>query len=107
MTVTSARAFFIGAASLLSLGVAGPAAAADPDPARGQALAERWCVSCHLVGPDGPGADAAPAFASLGGRTDQQLRGWISDPHPPMPDLQLSGPDIDDIVAYILSISAD
>ncbi len=85
------------------LAAAGAAQAADPD--RGRALAARWCVSCHVVAPDTPGADAGPAFETLGDRTEDQLRLWIADPHPPMPDMQISGPDIDDIVAHIRAVS--
>ena len=94
------------AALVLGAAVAAAPAAAEPDPERGRALAERWCVSCHVIGPDGPGADAGPAFPTLGDRSETQLRGWLAEPHPPMPDLQLSGPDIDDLAAYIRSVAA-
>ncbi len=100
---------FARPALLAALGAVLPLAvqAADPDPERGRALAQRWCVSCHVVDEDGSGADAGPAFASMGDRSDAQLRGWLSAPHPAMPHLDLSGPDIDDLAAYIRAISSE
>ena len=90
----------------LALGaLANPALAADAE--RGRELALRWCVACHVVDEKEPGGDAGPAFASVVnrlGRTEDELRGWLSDPHPPMPDMNLSAVEIDDILAYILSL---
>lgn len=93
--------------SLLPAALPFAASAADPDPERGGELARRWCVACHVVEEGGSGADAGPAFATLGDRSEAQIRGWVSAPHPAMPDLQISGPDIDDIAAYIRSIAAE
>ncbi len=92
---------------LLALTCAQPALAADPDAERGRELALRWCASCHVVDADAPGGDAGPAFATLVnrlGRTEEELRVWLSDPHPPMPEMNLSGVEIDDILAHILSL---
>lgn len=66
-----------------------PAGAADS--ARGASLAERWCASCHISGPGmnpAPGTDAGPPFATIAADpalTEQRLRGWLANPHPPMP----------------------
>ncbi len=82
----------------------GPAAA---DPERGRLLAQRWCVSCHVIGPDTPGGDAGPALpvvAKRPGTSFESLRNWLADPHPPMPDLKLSATEFDDIADYILSL---
>lgn len=82
----------------------GPAWAAG-DAAQGKTAAERWCASCHAVGPGGRGSDAAPSFAAIGQRRDDVfLRGFLSNPHPPMPRVELSRRDIDDLVAYIVSL---
>jgi mono/diheme cytochrome c family protein len=85
--------------------VVAPARAEDAD--RGKELALRWCVACHVVEGETPGGDAGPPFASLVntlGRSEDDLRGWLSDPHPPMPDLNLSSIEIDDIIAYIATL---
>ncbi len=89
--------------------LAGQAAAQDPrdpDPARGLEMVERWCVKCHLIGPDGPGGDVGPSFQSVAEtRSEEALRAWISDPHPPMPKLDISANAVDDITAYIGSLA--
>lgn len=80
-------------------------AAAEDEAARGRALAERWCAECHVIAPEGPGADAAPAFPNLARRTDAELRAWLADPHPPMPDPGLSGREIEALVAHIRAVT--
>lgn len=82
-----------------------PAGAQDID--RGRDLALRWCVSCHVVAPDAAGGDAGPAFAGVAarpGQTEQAIRNWLADPHPPMPDLNLSATEFNDLAAYIFSL---
>ena len=82
-----------------------PAVAADS--ARGASLATRWCVSCHIPGPgmkSGSGTDAGPPFAQIAADpayTDERLRGWLVDPHPPMPNFNLSRAEIEDLIAHI------
>lgn len=90
------------AVALIGLGASPVAAQGDSE--AGRDLAERWCTSCHVVEPEGPGTDAAPPLPALmadGGRTADDLRAWLSDPHPPMPDLALTRQEIEDIVAYL------
>ena len=86
-------------AGILSIG----ASAADIK--KGEKLAKQWCRECHLVGGDqAAGGDTAPTFASIAEtaaeRTDE-LRAWLADPHPPMPNLSLTRQEIDDLLAYI------
>lgn len=84
--------------------VAGPARAAG-DAAEGQRIAEQWCFGCHAVG--AAGTDAAPPFtevAKRAGRTDDYFYVWLTDPHPPMPRLDLSRQDIADLIAYLRSL---
>lgn len=84
------------------------AGAAGNGPA-GQALAQRWCSACHAVDRVGPASDTAPAFSTIARtahRDDAWLRAWLTDPHPPMPNFQLSRQQIDDIMAYLGSLAA-
>lgn len=104
--MTPHRALRLALAAGLALAPALPGAQ-QPDTARGHELAIRWCADCHLVGPDGPGGDVAPAFVTLArARSDEALRGWIAEPHPPMPALDLSAMAVDEIAAYIRTLGA-
>lgn len=76
-------------------------------PDNGLKLARQWCTTCHVVEPAGRGGDAGPPFVQVANRPDrtaQTLRAWLNDPHPPMPNLGLSGREVDDIAAYIESL---
>jgi len=74
----------------------------------GRELARTWCTSCHVVDVEGQGADAGAALPQLlrdGQRTADELRGWLAAPHPPMPDLALTRQEIENIVAYLQSLT--
>ena len=91
------------------MAVLGTSAAAD-DVERGRALAERWCASCHVIAPDEPGGDVGPAFETVANREGQTLGGtvaWLFEPHPPMPDLQLSPAEFRDLAAYVMSLRTE
>ena len=82
-----------------------PAAAGDAQ--AGSALAQSWCKSCHVVGPRGSGTDAVPSFAAIASDptlTPERLRAFLANPRHPMPNPQLAGTEIDDLVAYIQSL---
>ncbi len=82
-------------------------AARAQDRAMGQRIAIEWCASCHAVDGARRASDAAPAFSAIANQPDLAasfLRAIIIDPHPPMPKLDLPRIDIDDLVAYILSL---
>ena len=83
-------------------------AAVGQDAEEGGRLARRWCADCHVVGSEQErGGDAAPAVAAIAeARAGQEawLAGWLSDPHPPMPDLGLSRRQIEDVIAYLDSL---
>ena len=73
----------------------------------GKRVAERWCSGCHLVGQRGRGGGGAPAFVALANnpaKSERYLKTWITNPHPPMPNFNLSRRTVDDLVAYILSL---
>ena len=86
-----------------------PVVAAAADPERGLQLGRRWCASCHLVEAVGPASDAAPPFVAISmdpAITPERLHAWLTKPHPPMPDLQLTRSEEDDILAYIMSLKS-
>ena len=74
------------------------------DPLLGEAIAKRWCADCHTLG-DGPTAsDQAPGFRAIArGRrgTPEQIRAFLTQPHAPMPQMQLSRNEIENLIAYI------
>ena len=76
--------------------------------AEGHNLAGQWCVSCHIIEPAGTSAsDVAPPFPKIAQDkrlTPQQLRIWLANPHPPMPNLSLTREEIENLVAYIGSL---
>src|SRR6476646_9839332 len=78
------------------------------DARNGEALARRWCATCHVVAADQPGpASEAPPFASIAKRPDfdaQKLAFFLLNPHPKMPDMQLSRDETSDIAAYIATL---
>jgi mono/diheme cytochrome c family protein len=81
--------------------MATPALAAG-DAGRGRSIAETWCASCHAIGADAKASDVAPPFSAVARRVPQdQLRGWLAAPHPPMPNPGLSTQAIEDVIAYI------
>jgi cytochrome c len=97
----------LGAAAILAI-VLAPPVLAQGDVASGRELARTWCTPCHVVDLEGHGTDAGPALPVLlgdGVRTSDQIRGWLADPHPPMPNLSLSRQEIEDIVAYLQSMA--
>ena len=80
-----------------------PAVAADS--VNGARLAERLCSSCHVPGTaTKTGTDAGPPFAQIAADpdlTEQRLRGWLANPHPPMPNPNLTRAEIEDLIAHI------
>ena len=95
----------VAALVVSAVGFAGSVRAADSTD--GRRLARQWCTSCHIVAPGIGGSDAAPPFESIANRpsfTESGLRAWLSDPNPPMPNLNLSRVEIDALVAYIKAL---
>ncbi|MEJ2120465.1 MAG: cytochrome c [Alphaproteobacteria bacterium] len=87
-----------------------PARAADADQVkRGGALAKTWCSGCHVTGAKSQrsAADIAPTFADIANNkaiSDARIRGVLNRPHGRMPTDALTARQIDDVVAYILSL---
>jgi len=92
----------------IAIAAASPAQAAG-DAARGEAIALRWCSSCHAMDRPRSASDAAPALATVAreaGGSPERLRVWLAAPHPPMPNPGLSRRDIDDVTAYLTQLGA-
>jgi mono/diheme cytochrome c family protein len=93
----------------LSFALPGVGAIAAGDAEEGARIARQWCASCHVIGPGQRGGDAAPPFVALANdpaKTETYLKNWIGNPHPPMPNFNLSRRAIDDLTAYIGTLSA-
>lgn len=86
-----------------------PAAAEDAE--AGRALARSWCAHCHVVEErQAQASDIAPPFAQIANdpkKTKLGLEAWLADPHPPMPNLNLSQAQIDDLIAYIETLKTN
>jgi mono/diheme cytochrome c family protein len=91
----------------LALSCAAGLAAADAD--HGEQLAKRWCAACHIVSPDQTrGADNVPAFSAIAqapGFSADKVARFLLDPHPKMPDMQLTRQEAADLGAYIASLA--
>jgi len=102
----SKRAGAFGLALLAALpnGLAAPA-----DPINGEGLAKQWCASCHIVSADqARGADNVPAFATIAkmpGFSAQNVGQFLLNPHPKMPDMQLTRDEARDLGAYIAGLA--
>ena len=104
----------VGAALLLLAACATPGedSAAAPS-ARGAAIAEANCSSCHAIGHrgDSPLAEAPP-FRRLSERfpvsdLQEALAEGISVGHPAMPHFAFAPEDIDALILYLESIQAE
>jgi mono/diheme cytochrome c family protein len=80
--------------------------AADPD--HGETLVKRWCAACHLVASDQKSATTeAPSFLSVAKRPGfdaAKIAFFLLDPHPKMPNMELSRDEAADIAAYIATL---
>ena len=100
----------------------GPTAGAQVvgDPQAGQKIAEQLCASCHAVMP-GEGVDPHPDplpferhealpfedIANTPGITAMALFSWLSTSHPTIPDIVLEEEEMQNVVAYILTLKKD
>jgi mono/diheme cytochrome c family protein len=98
----SLRRLAVAAAVLAALTATANAA----DVEHGETLAKRWCAACHVVAPDQThGQDNVPPFATIAkipGFNADLIARFLMNPHPKMPDMQLSRDEADDLAAYIV-----
>lgn len=74
---------------------------------RGGSLVQAWCLQCHSIGPLSGSAPAErdfKAIARMPSTTELSLRVFLQSSHREMPNFVIKGHDLDDIVAYILSL---
>jgi len=106
MTLITARSVAGGALAATILAAA--AVAQEPgNPEAGKELASQLCSTCHIVGTEQVGSDAAPPFPVLARdpeMTFTELHGWIGPMHPILPNLALTPEQIADINAYLDSL---
>lgn len=86
-----------------ALAFAAVAHAADAD--NGERLARRWCATCHIVAKDQTmGSTQAPSFSGIAARPGfdvGQMALFLLNPHPKMPNMNLSRSEAADLAAYI------
>ena len=92
----------------LVISAAGIPPAFGADARNGEALAKTWCTACHLIGPgqSGPTTEAPP-FSTVAQRPDfdaARLAFFLLDPHPKMPNMQLTRSEASDLAAYIATL---
>jgi mono/diheme cytochrome c family protein len=108
------RATLLALALASTLALTVPAAAQDMmtgDVAAGERLALTVCAQCHVVAerqphPNPPVANV-PSFFELAARNEVTpfwLRAFFRTPHRAMPDLILKPAEVDNIIAYIMSL---
>ena len=87
---------------------AAPASAWAANAVNGKTLAERWCATCHIVGPEQKQATTqAPPFSEVAKRPHidaPMVAFYLMAPHPRMPDMSLSRTEAADLAAYIATL---
>jgi len=78
------------------------------DVSKGEQLARRWCIPCHVVASDQKTPTGeAPPFSTIARAPNfdaARLTLFLLDPHPKMPDMGLSRTAAADLAAYIASL---
>jgi cytochrome c len=86
-----------------------PAQAAPANADAGRRLVMQSCISCHAAETSKAATDGAPPLSFVAKDNKQNpawIRGWLMDPHPPMPGIMLSRQQIEDIIAYLDTLPA-
>jgi mono/diheme cytochrome c family protein len=92
LAAAASRRAEVAAFALLAAASTGVAAPADA--VNGERLAKQWCAACHIVSADQTrGADNVPTFSAIAkmpGFSAENIGQFLLDPHPKMPDMQLT-----------------
>jgi len=108
--LTGKSSLRLAVAAGIAAALALPASAQDnADRDHGAALAQSWCIACHVIDnrESGPAFATTPTFPELSrrlGATPQAIRAQLSASHTLMPKMALSERDKDDLIAYLLSL---
>lgn len=83
--------------------------AESADAKRGRIASEKWCAGCHIVSDSKrrQASDTAPTFVEIANDPKLKLtglRGILLRPHGRMPTGVLTRRDVDDVLAYFLSL---
>ena len=74
----------------------------------GRQLVMRSCTTCHAAAGTATATDGAPPLSFVARDNKQNpawIRGWLMDPHPPMPGIMLSRQQIDNVIAYLNALA--
>jgi mono/diheme cytochrome c family protein len=75
------------------------------DAERGRTVVEMWCINCHKPGEIlSDQIPSLPELARIRSKTESAVRGFLMQPHKPMPPLEISNQQIEDIVAYLATV---
>ena len=78
-------------------------------PENGKKIAQVWCASCHVISEDQVEATSdVPSFKFIADKYKNNIEAaavFLADPHPRMPDLNLTRNEIQDLLAYIESLN--
>ena len=85
---------------------------APVDPAAGRRLAEERCAACHAIPGVAPrigipGARSFEALAADPAVTGLTLHAYLRTLHPPTPTFVLDEEQLNDVIAYILSLRGE
>jgi mono/diheme cytochrome c family protein len=99
----------MGLAVMFGVWTFGPLAAQAQDVVNGEALAVRWCSSCHIVSRSATTgqANGLPSFPTLAASpqtTETSLRRAMTAAHSRMPDFSLTKQEQDNLIGYIFSL---
>ncbi|MFZ0207303.1 MAG: c-type cytochrome [Roseiarcus sp.] len=105
---TQVRAVFAAASFVVMASSCPFPAHAAGDADHGEQLGRRWCAACHIVtGDQTRGTDNVSTFSEIAhipGLDAAKIALFLRDPHPKMPDMQLSTQEAADLAAYIVSL---
>ncbi|QBR70766.1 cytochrome C552 [Beijerinckiaceae bacterium] len=97
-------------AATLATATSAPGQIVNGDTGMGRQLAKNWCSDCHAVGPNDETNGDGPSFVSIANMpstTSISLHAFLQTSHERMPNLVLTQTQIDDVVAYILSLRSE
>ena len=90
------------------VGLASSAEAQTGDHGAGAAYAQQVCAKCHAIDRTGSSPEpTAPPFkdvANTPGMNETALTVWLRTSHPTMPNIIVEPADMDNVIAYILSL---